>query len=221
MIRTATLLLLLCAAGSVFLAFKGSAAAGALMHHPAALWSAGGFGVVLALLALRALVKRRWRSALFHGAAAYLIAGVLLSANGGASGYIPLSAGDYDTRLYSQDMSRALCDLPFGVAMNRFSIETYPEGMHRQYLADLTLTSSDGKTELRKTASVNTPVRFQGWTLYQMSYGQSYNMYTGAPVTYSILFVSRDPGVIHVFTAFGLLLAATAWLMIARRAPCT
>lgn len=229
MIRFGTLMLLFCAAGSVFLACKGSAAAGALMHHPAALWSFGGFGVVLILFALRALFKRRWLSALFHGAAAYLIAGALMSALGGeqpSSGYLPLASGDYDTRLYSQDLSEKLYDLPFTVTMNRFSIATYPDSaMPKQYFSDLTLTASDGAFEVRKTASVNTPIRFQGWTIYQMSYGQGQNVYTGEAVIYSILFFSRDSGVVHVFIAFGLILAGTAWLMIRSlmkgKTPCT
>lgn len=53
--------------------------------------------------------------------------------------------------------------------MNKFSIDTRPDGSVAQFYSDLSLKDFDGKELLRKTISVNDPFRYGGVTMYQVS----------------------------------------------------
>lgn len=53
--------------------------------------------------------------------------------------------------------------------MNKFSIDTRPDGSVAQFYSDLSLNDFDGKELLRKTISVNDPFRYGGVTMYQVS----------------------------------------------------
>lgn len=51
--------------------------------------------------------------------------------------------------------------------MNKFNIDTRPDGSVAQFYSDLSLKDFDGKELLRKTISVNDPFRYGGVTMYQ------------------------------------------------------
>lgn len=51
--------------------------------------------------------------------------------------------------------------------VNKFSIDTRPDGSVAQFYSDLSLKDFDGKELLRKTISVNDPFRYGGVTMYQ------------------------------------------------------
>jgi cytochrome c biogenesis protein len=51
--------------------------------------------------------------------------------------------------------------------VNKFSIDTRPDGSVAQFYSDLTLKDFDGKELQRKTISVNDPFRYGGVTMYQ------------------------------------------------------
>jgi cytochrome c biogenesis protein len=53
--------------------------------------------------------------------------------------------------------------------VNKFSIDTRPDGSVAQFYSDLSLKDFDGKELLRKTISVNDPFRYGGVTMYQVS----------------------------------------------------
>ena len=63
-------------------------------------------------------------------------------------------------------------NLPFSVRNNRFWMETYPNGQPRKYASDLSVIES-GREVLRKTITVNDPLRYKGIWFYQSSYGQA------------------------------------------------
>jgi hypothetical protein len=51
--------------------------------------------------------------------------------------------------------------------VNKFNIDTRPDGSVAQFYSDLSLRDFDGKELLRKTISVNDPFRYGGVTMYQ------------------------------------------------------
>lgn len=61
--------------------------------------------------------------------------------------------------------------LPFTIKVNDFRIEHYASGQPKSFESDLSI-SADGLTEpLRQTISVNHPLTFRGYTIYQNSFG--------------------------------------------------
>ncbi|MCO5571364.1 hypothetical protein L7F22_025102 [Adiantum nelumboides] len=59
------------------------------------------------------------------------------------------------------------------VHVNRFSIETYPNGEVSQFRTDVSLFDLRGREVSRKEISVNKPLRYGGFTLYQTDWGIS------------------------------------------------
>ncbi|XP_042506890.1 cytochrome c biogenesis protein CCS1, chloroplastic [Macadamia integrifolia] len=59
------------------------------------------------------------------------------------------------------------------VHVNRFSMDYYESGEVSQFYTDLSLYDLDGKEVLRKTISVNDPLRYGGITMYQTDWGFS------------------------------------------------
>jgi cytochrome c biogenesis protein len=55
--------------------------------------------------------------------------------------------------------------------VNKFSIDTRPDGSVAQFYSDLTLKDFDGNELQRKTISVNDPFRYGGVTMYQTDWG--------------------------------------------------
>jgi len=63
-------------------------------------------------------------------------------------------------------------NLPFSVRNNRFWLESYPNGPPKKYASDLSVIEN-GREVLRKTITVNDPLRYKGIWFYQSSYGQA------------------------------------------------
>ncbi|GAB2230815.1 hypothetical protein Droror1_Dr00015109 [Drosera rotundifolia] len=59
------------------------------------------------------------------------------------------------------------------VHVNKFSMDYYDSGEVRQFRTDLSLYDLDGKEVLRKTISVNDPLRYGGITIYQTDWSFS------------------------------------------------
>lgn len=59
------------------------------------------------------------------------------------------------------------------VHVNKFSMDYYESGEISQYRTDISLFNLEGKEVLRKTISVNDPLRYGGITIYQTDWGFS------------------------------------------------
>ncbi|CAL5212342.1 unnamed protein product [Lathyrus oleraceus] len=59
------------------------------------------------------------------------------------------------------------------VHVNRFSMDYYESGEVSQFRTDLSLLNMDGKEVMRKTISVNDPLRYEGITIYQTDWSIS------------------------------------------------
>ncbi len=194
------LLLLSLAAVAAALAFPS-------LHGVLRTWGANavlwGLLLTLAAVAVRAVWRRRWVSALFHaGAAAVIVGGALTAwrAKMWQVGLVdsPLAPPEYRQRMIGGER----------VTLGSFTIDTYPDGMPRQYRTRLIFP--DGEREV----SVNRPLRRNGFTYYQMSYSKAYDPY-GRQVWQTYLTVRRDPGVPVTFAGYGAL-ALAAVLMAVR-----
>ncbi|MBI3096727.1 MAG: cytochrome c biogenesis protein ResB [Planctomycetes bacterium] len=73
-----------------------------------------------------------------------------------------------------------------------------------QFQSDVTILDAAGKPVLDERIVVNSPLRYGGFTFYQSGYDEEAGRYT-------VLQVSRDPGVPLVYAGFGLLAIGLLW----------
>ncbi len=67
------------------------------------------------------------------------------------------------------------------------------------------VTAREGAAETKRVISVNDPMTYSGWTLYQVNYNPEDPTYSGLEAVY-------DPGVAWVFTGFFLICLGVAWM---------
>ena len=151
---------------------------------------------VFAVLMVWALWRRRWVSALFHGGALAVVVGGALTAGYAKQWEMwlvdsPIAPVEYRQRMIQGER----------VALERFEVESYPNGQPKQYRT--TLRFPEGAREI----AVNNPLRRKGLTYYQMSYAQGQDPY-GEPVWQTMILVRQDPGWPVVFAGYALLVAA-------------
>ena len=218
--------------GAVALAFPGPERSGALMSHPVML----GFTVLLAAAllfnGLRAVTRRRFDSALLHVGCACVVAGWLAgrfaermsTLEKPAVGSMAMSDGDVSDKLYEgANLDRLAGRVPFTVKLEKFFVDYYEPNQHdrdagrmpmvKEYRSRVTVTEP-GKPPHVENVRVNHPVYVQGYYIYQLSWGQSNDVY-GRPVTYTVLQFIRDPGLPAVYAGFVVLFAG-ALLFAAR-----
>jgi hypothetical protein len=104
-------------------------------------------------------------------------------------------------------------DLPLGfiIKLDRFKIGQYPGTRQpRSFESHVTVTDPAGGGEQNYTISMNNPLRYGSYTLYQSSYRQDRQH------SVSILSVSWDPGKPIVFFGYGLMMVGMLWVLIVR-----
>jgi hypothetical protein len=212
------------ALGAVALAFSGPERSAAFMSHPVML----GFTAVLAAAilfnGLRAVTRRRFDSVLLHVGIACVMAGWLAgqvavrtaTPEKPAVGAMALIDGDVSDRLWDgAKLDKSAGRVPFTVKLEKFFVEYYePNGQDRdagrkppvrEYRSRLTLTEP-GRTPEVVNVRVNHPAFVRGYHIYQLSWGESADVY-GRPVTYTVLQFIRDPGLPLVYAGFVVLFA--------------
>jgi hypothetical protein len=130
-------------------------------------------------------------------------------------GYLVLHEGSSDNRLISQDQSEFLGELPFHLALKRFSIEYYPtvhvdQAQAKQYTSTVIFISPEGEKLDEKKVSVNHPVSYGGYCFYQSFYGSDY---LGQ---YTVLHVKTASGIFVVYTGYALLCLGVIWSLWVR-----
>lgn len=112
-----------------------------------------------------------------HAALLLIMVGATYSASGGYRGSIMVPQGLSftigDIVNSNGVLSRPVPTFDTEVHVNQFLIDTYPNGQVSQFHSDLSLFDTTGKEVSRKTISVNDPLRFGGFTLYQTDWGIS------------------------------------------------
>ncbi|HOE61282.1 MAG TPA: cytochrome c biogenesis protein ResB [Kiritimatiellia bacterium] len=223
------------ALGAVALAFPGATRAGALMARRPMLMGTAVLAVWIGLAGIRALRGRRAASALLHLGCACVMAGWLVGRVAERSatperpvtGAMAMIAGDVSDKLWEGAyLTNFVGRLPFTVKLEQFFVERYTrnavdidagrEAPVREYRSRITV-AEPGREPYVANVRVNQPLRVQGYRIYQMSWGQSQDLY-GRPVTYTVLQFIRDPGLPLVYAGFVLLFAGV--LLFALRVGC-
>ena len=197
----AACLLLALAAAAAVLAFPGARAA---LGTPWANGALLALLLALAVCAVAALARRRWLSALFHAGAVAVIVGGGITAGHAETWQVALV--DAPAEITPPEYRRTVVDGDVA-ELRGFAIETYPDGMPRQYRTRLAFP--EGEREL----SVNRPLRRKGVTYYQMSYSQARDPY-GRAWWATHLTLRRDPGAPVAFAGYGLLTLAALGMAI-------
>lgn len=61
--------------------------------------------------------------------------------------------------------------LPFAIHVEDFRIEHYPSGQPKSFESDLMIIDPESKEPVKQTISVNHPLTYKGYTIYQNSFG--------------------------------------------------
>jgi cytochrome c biogenesis protein ResB len=110
---------------------------------------------------------------LVHGGVVLICIGGLITSQFGFRGVMNLPEQESDNRIYvSKGNSYRTLQLPFLVRNDDFDISFYKNGMPSEYSSQLTL-HRDGREILSRRITVNDPLRYQGVTFYQSSYGDA------------------------------------------------
>lgn len=102
-------------------------------------------------------------------------------------------------------------DLGFALALDKFNLGYYPGGRRpRSFSSNVTVTDPETGLTQQHLISMNHPLKFGGFTLYQSSYQM------GGGKTMSVLSVAKDPGMPIVFLGYVLLMFGMTWTLVSR-----
>lgn len=107
---------------------------------------------------------------LVHLSILVILAGGMLGSAFGFKAYVYLPEGRATTNVYLQGSAQPV-PLGFELQNDRTDRSYYPNGMIREYRADLTVIDPERKTPYHKSIIVNDPLTWRGITFYQ---GDSY-----------------------------------------------
>ncbi|WP_418990607.1 cytochrome c biogenesis protein ResB [Alistipes sp.] len=185
-----------------------------LLLIPEGVWAAGLFrtwpciAVVLLLAASLGLVTlrrlRTRRDAAFllnHGGLFLILWAATFGAPDTTRARMIVRQGETETLAYAADGT--IIPLPFGVRLERFTIDWYDDGPPRQFRSSLLV---DGKP---CEVAVNSPVHHGGYTFLQ----DGYDMREGR---YTVLQVVRDPWLRAIWAGVAML-AAGSLLMLFKK----
>eukprot|EP01018_Ginkgo_biloba_P031966 Gb_26769 [translate_table: standard] len=112
-----------------------------------------------------------------HGALLLIMAGATLSSTGGYRGLVTVPQGLNfmigDVLAPNGILSRPISSFDTEIHVNKFYIDYHENGEVAQFHSDLSLRDLNGKEVLKKTISVNDPLRFGGVTIYQTDWSIS------------------------------------------------
>ena len=123
----------------------------------------------------RLLFAERWRWSRLgvyavHASVVLLVAGGLIGSLLGFEGYVNIAEGDSADTIELRRGGHSL-RLPFAIRCNDFDVSFYPNGAPKEYRSDLSLLR-DGNVIGQKQIIVNDPLRFEGISIFQSSYGK-------------------------------------------------
>ncbi len=116
--------------------------------------------------------KSRWtRLGVYavHSSILLLVIGGLLGSFFGFDGYVQIPQGQSINSVALE--GGGVKDLDFAVRCDEFEMTKYDSGMPKEYRSRLTVLKND-KAVLQKDIEVNDPLRYEGISFYQSSYGQ-------------------------------------------------
>ena len=118
--------------------------------------------------------KGRWTRIgvyVVHASILLLLIGGLIGGIMGVSGNMRLDEGEKSS-VFSVSGRQQHHDLGFSIKCNSFDVSFYDTGMPEEFRSNLTIIK-DGKEVLTSDILVNHPLSFEGYNIYQASYGTS------------------------------------------------
>lgn len=114
-------------------------------------------------------------------------------------------------RAYDVRFDDTMISLGFQLKLDAFRIVTYPGTQRpRSFESRVTIQDSLAGGEMSRVISMNHPLEYGGYTLYQSSYALDEES------SISVLSVSRDPGRPIVFAGYIVLLIGMMWVLVKR-----
>ncbi len=223
-LSVAAWLCILLSFGSIALACLGATRAGEWMSRLPNLIGIAVLTLGIAITSVRALFRRRFDSALFHGGCVLIMGGWLVgqvalrvaSPENPANGLMAMIDGEMSDQLFQgARLEKLVGRVPFTVKLEKFTVERYPardpqhEAPVREYSSRVTIQERNKPARV-ENIRVNHPAIVQGFYIYQMSWGQTQDRW-GNPVNYTVLQFKRDPGLLSVYSGFGLLFVGAFW----------
>jgi len=205
----------------IFGSFLGAERAKELFNTPP-LWPVWGV-LALGLLAgffVFATQMRCWSLAAVHAGILLILLGSFWNSHAGHTlaarlgftpkipwSYLVLHEGEIGNVVWDETLNQPLGHLHFGVRLDKFEMDFYPqrrpdiEPAVKQYRSRISLVSDNATTPADIT--VNHPLHFHGYQLYQLSWGRD-------PEIYSVLLVASDSGLILIYGGFVVLALGAA-----------
>lgn len=121
------------------------------------------------LPSLRGIKPSRVGVYIVHLSVLVIIAGGLITGVFGLKGYMKIREGESTAVVLSRDKAFLL---PFSVRCEDFTVSYWPDGTPRDYVSRVSFLKDGRPLREGVRIRVNHPVRFEGLTFYQSSYGK-------------------------------------------------
>ncbi len=118
--------------------------------------------------------KGRWTRLgvyIVHFSVVLLLVGALIGSIFGYEGFVNIAEGQSADKIRLANSSQ-IRRLPFSIRCDDFSISFYDNGAPKEYRSSLTLLR-DGREIFKKDIIVNDPLRYEGISIFQASYGKT------------------------------------------------
>ncbi len=99
-----------------------------------------------------------------------IFAGGIIGSVLGVKGFVNIPEGERVTSFYTYGEQQKKVELGYAVECRDFEVEFYDSGQPKEYSSDLAIYQN-GKLIKEKRIEVNHPLSYEGFTLYQSSYG--------------------------------------------------
>ena len=99
-----------------------------------------------------------------------IFAGGIIGSVFGVKGFVNIPEGERVTSFYTYGDKQKKVELGYAVECRDFEVELYDSGQPKEYSSDLAIYQN-GKLIKEKRIEVNHPLSYEGFTLYQSSYG--------------------------------------------------
>jgi hypothetical protein len=125
-------------------------------------------------------------------------------------GYLVLHETSSEARLITKDQTSVIGELPFNLALKKFTILYHPsvsvaDIQPRQFRSSVLFVSREGTQLDEKSISVNHPAAYGGYHFYQSSYGRDHHG------TYSVLHVRAFSGLHVLYAGYSMLCIGMVW----------
>ncbi|MEK7449765.1 MAG: cytochrome c biogenesis protein ResB [Planctomycetota bacterium] len=166
-----------------------------------------GFCTILSALRKNSFKFNRLGFVLTHLSVILMALGIILYSVKGTWISCSLSPGDSIEKIPGVKDDEFI-PLGFKMYLADFNVIKNDQGEIKQYHSNIHIYHNDHLV-LKKNITVNDPLRYNGWTVYQMDYDKKIEKRT-------VLEIKKDPGIPFVYAGFLLMTIGLTWLTFKR-----